>query len=73
MREKKTTDKPIVGIEMLHYSKHHASIRIARLMMESVKRDKARYVFRILPNFHIPYRGLQLLLRVVETNRRYMS
>lgn len=50
----KTTDKPIVGIEMLHYSRHHASIRIARLMMESVKRDKARYVFRILPNFQIP-------------------
>lgn len=41
--------------------------------MESVKRDKARYVFRILPNFQIRYRGSQLLrLRLVEKNRPYM-
>lgn len=53
-------DKPIVEVEMLHYSKQHTSVRIARLMIESEKRDKARYVFRISPNFRIFRPDLQL-------------
>lgn len=42
-KKKRRIDKPIVKVEMLHYSKQHTSVRIARLMMESKKRDKTRY------------------------------
>ncbi len=48
----KVSDKPIVeSRKMLHYSKQHTFVRIARLMMDLGKRDKIRYVFGILPKF----------------------
>lgn len=48
MKKKSRIDKPIVKVEMLHYSKQHTSVRIARLMMESKKRDKTRYTYTAL-------------------------
>lgn len=63
-KKKLRIDKPIVKVEMLHYSKQHTSVRIARLMMESKKRDKTRYTFTALDQkifFQIYYQPVTII------------